>query len=152
MNEFVAWCRKAKTQPMMAVNLGTRGPDAARALVEYCNHPGGSYWSELRKSHGVADPHRIQLWCLGNEMDGPWQIGYKTADEYGRIACETAKVMKWVDPAIELVACGSSNRAMPTFAAWEATVLEHTYDHVDYISLHTYYSNRNNDTASFLAK
>jgi alpha-N-arabinofuranosidase len=152
VNEFMAWCRLAGTAPMMAVNLGTRGPDAARSLVEYCNHPGDSYWSDLRKAHGVRQPHRIRLWCLGNEMDGPWQIGHKTAEEYGRIALETAKVMKWVDPGIELVACGSSHRGMPTFAAWEATVLEHTYDHVDYISLHTYYGNRNNDNPGFLAR
>ncbi len=85
-------------------------------------------------------------------MDGPWQIGAKTAEEYGRIACEAAKVMKWVDPTIELVACGSSGRGMPTFPAWEATVLEHTYEHVDYISLHTYIGNPDNDTGKFLAQ
>ncbi|MBN1312705.1 MAG: alpha-N-arabinofuranosidase [Anaerolineae bacterium] len=152
INEFMVWCRKANTQPVVAVNLGTRGPDAARNLVEYCNHPEGTYWSELRRAHGVADPHAIKLWCLGNEMDGPWQIGQKTAEEYGRVAAETAKVMRWVDPGIELVACGSSSRAMPTFASWEATVLDHTYDLVDYISLHTYYGNQDNDTPKFLAR
>jgi len=151
-NEFVTWARKAGAEVMLAVNLGTRGPDAARNLVEYCNHPGGSYWSDLRKAHGYPEPHEIKLWCLGNEMDGPWQIGRKTAEEYGRIACETAKVMKWVDPSIELVVCGSSGRGMPTFPAWEATVLEHTYEHVDYISLHTYLGNQENDTRNFLAK
>jgi alpha-L-arabinofuranosidase len=152
LNEFMAWCKKVDTAPMMAVNLGTRGPDAARNLVEYCNHPQGSYYSDLRKTHGVANPHNIKLWCLGNEMDGPWQISAKTAEEYGRIALESAKVMKWVDPSIELVVCGSSGRGMPTFPAWEATVLEHTYDKVDYISLHSYYSNHTNDLKSFLAK
>ena len=151
-NEFADWAKLASTEVMMAVNLGTRGADAARSLVEYCNHPGGTYWSDLRKSHGYANPHNFKVWCLGNEMDGPWQIGYKTAEEYGRIACETAKVMKWVDPSIELVACGSSGIGMPTFAQWEATVLEHTYEHVDYISLHQYYGNREKDTADFLAK
>lgn len=152
VDEFVDWCRKAGTQVMMAVNLGTRGPDEARNLVEYCNHPGGTAWSDLRRANGHADPHNIKVWCLGNEMDGPWQICHKTAEEYGRVACETAKVMKWTDPTIELVACGSSNSAMPTFAAWEATVLDHTYEHVDYISLHTYYGNQKNDTPNFLAK
>jgi len=151
LNEFVGWCRKARTAPLMAVNLGTRGPDAARALLEYCNHPGGSAWSDLRRSHGFPKPHAIQTWCLGNEMDGPWQIGAKTADEYGRIACETAKVMKWVDPTIELVACGSSNKSMPTFGTWEAEVLDHTYEHIDYISLHQYYGNFDGNTAHFLA-
>ncbi|MCL6441918.1 MAG: alpha-N-arabinofuranosidase [Alicyclobacillus sp.] len=151
-NEFVEWAKQANTEVMMAVNLGTRGIDDARNLVEYCNHPSGSYWSDLRRSHGYADPHNIKVWCLGNEMDGPWQIGHKTAHEYGRLAAETAKVMKWVDPTIELVACGSSNSHMPTFPEWEATVLEHTYDLVDYISLHSYYGNRNNDTANYLAQ
>lgn len=152
VNEFADWCRRAGSEPMMAVNLGTRGPEAARDLVEYCNHPGGTYWSDLRRSHGAEVPHKVKVWCLGNEMDGPWQIGHKTAEEYGRIACETAKVMKWVDPAIELVACGSSGRGMPTFPAWEATVLEHTYEHVEYISLHTYIGNRDGDTGNFLAQ
>ncbi len=150
-NEFAQWAKKVDSEVMMAVNLGTRGAEAARNLVEYCNLKEGSYWSDLRKSHGYAEPHKIKTWCLGNEMDGPWQIEAKTADEYGRIACETAKVMKWVDPDIELVACGSSNSKMATFAQWEATVLEHTYDHVDYMSLHTYYGNGDNDTANFLA-
>jgi len=152
INEFIAWCRKADAEPMVTVNLGTRGIDAARNLLEYCNHPGGTYWSELRRSHGALEPHNIRLWCLGNEVDGPWQIGHKTAKEYGRLARETAKVMKWVDPSIELVACGSSNSQMPTFPEWEAVVLEHTYECVDYISLHTYHDNRNNDTPHFLAQ
>lgn len=145
-NEFAEWVRQVDSEMMMAVNLGTRGIDAARNLVEYCNHPGGSYWSDLRKDHGYPEPHRIKTWCLGNEMDGSWQIGHKTAEEYGRLAAEAAKTMKWVDPAIELVVCGSSNSGMPTFPQWEATTLEHTYDEVDYISLHQYYGNRTDDT------
>ncbi|WP_336772471.1 arabinosylfuranosidase ArfA [Paenibacillus sp. MMO-58] len=151
-NEFADWAKLVGSDVMMAVNLGTRGMDAARNLVEYCNHPGGTYWSDLRISHGYKEPHRFKTWCLGNEMDGPWQIGAKTAVEYGRLANETAKVMKWVDPSIELVACGSSSSGMSTFADWEATVLDLSYDQVDYLSLHTYYNNNNNDTANFLAK
>ncbi|MCM3601851.1 alpha-N-arabinofuranosidase [Robertmurraya korlensis] len=150
-NEFMKWAKLANAEVNMAVNLGTRGIDAARNLVEYCNHPGGSYYSDLRISHGVKEPHKIKTWCLGNEMDGPWQIGHKTAAEYGRLAQETAKAMKWVDPSIELVACGSSHRKMPTFAEWEATVLDFTYDHVEFISLHQYYGNRDNDIANYLA-
>lgn len=151
-NEFADWAKRVGSEVMMAVNLGTRGVDAARNLVEYCNHPSGSYWSDLRISHSVKEPHRFKTWCLGNEMDGPWQIGAKTAVEYGRLANETAKVMKWVDPALELVACGSSSSSMKTFADWEATVLDLTYDHVDYLSLHTYYNNNENDSMNFLAK
>lgn len=150
-NEFAEWAKSVNSEVMMAVNLGTRGMDDARNLVEYCNHPGGTYWSDLRVSHGYKEPHKIKTWCLGNEMDGPWQIGHKTAEEYGRIAEETAKVMKWVDPSIELVSCGSSNTSMPTFPQWEATTLEYTYDHVDFVSLHRYYGNYNNDTQSYLA-
>ncbi len=151
-NEFIDWARKINSEVMMAVNLGTRGIDAARNLLEYCNHPGGSYYSDLRKEHGYENPHNIKTWCLGNEMDGPWQIGQKTAEEYGKLARETAKAMKQVDPSIELVACGSSYRAMDTFAEWEATVLDHTYEYVDYISLHAYYGNRDNDLANYLAQ
>lgn len=151
-DEFVRWCRLAGMEPMLAVNLGTRGIDAAQALLEYCNHPSGTAWSDLRIANGSPKPHNVKVWCLGNEMDGPWQIGHKTAEEYGRLACETAKVMKWTDPTIELVACGSSGRGMATFPAWESTVLEHTYEHVDYISLHTYYGNRTSDTPTFLAR
>lgn len=151
-NEFADWAKKAGAEVNMAVNLGTRGIDDARNLLEYCNHPGGSYYSDLRIAHGYKEPHRIKTWCLGNEMDGPWQIGHKTAAEYGRLAAETANVMRLVDPSIEFVACGSSNRGMPTFAEWEATVLDLTYRHVDYISLHTYYGNRSNDTPNYLAR
>lgn len=139
-NEFAAWARKAGVEVMMAVNLGTRGVDAARNLVEYCNHPGGTEWSDLRIRHGAREPHRIKTWCLGNEMDGPWQIGHVPAEDYGKLAAAAGRAMKWVDPGIELVACGSSSSGMPTFPAWEATVLEHTYDVVDCISLHRYFS------------
>jgi len=151
-DEFITWCRAANTAPMLAINLGTRGIDAARDIIEYCNFPTGTLWSDKRKSNGYAEPHQVKVWCLGNEMDGPWQIGAKTAEEYGRLAAETAKVMKLVDPTIELVACGSSNRNMKSYAAWETTVLEHTYPQVEYLSLHTYYGNLSDNTPNFLAK
>ena len=150
-NEFIDWCRMADIEPMMAVNLGTRGPDEAGRFIEYCNHPGGTALSDLRRKHGWEQPHGIKFWCLGNEMDGPWQTGAKTAHEYGRIAVEAAKIMRWVDPSIELAACGSSGRNMSTFGAWEDTVLEHTFSEVEWISLHTYLNNYADDTAAFLA-
>ena len=152
LHEFVGWAKEVNAEVNMAINLGTGGVDAARNIVEYCNHKSGSYWSDLRRKNGAAEPFAIKTWCLGNEMDGPWQIGSKTADEYGRIAVESAKVMKWVDSTIELVACGSSSSEMPTFASWEATVLEHTYDYVDYLSLHRYYGNQKNNLKNYLAK
>jgi alpha-N-arabinofuranosidase len=151
VNELMAWAGQAGVEPMMAVNLGTRGVQEAVDLIEYCNHPDGTYWSDLRRSHGVEKPHGIRLWCLGNELDGPWQMGQKTAYEYGRLAAETAKAMRMVDDEIELVAVGSSNSRMPSFGTWEAEVLEQTYDHVDYISLHDYYEEHDGDLASFLA-
>lgn len=151
LNEFSDWAKKADCDVMMAINLGTRGVAEAMELLEYCNLDQGTYYSELRKQHGYEKPHNIKLWCLGNEMDGPWQIGHKTAQEYGRLANETAKVLKGIDPSIELVVCGSSNSGMPTFGDWEATVLEHCYDSVDYISLHTYYGDGDHDTPTFLA-
>jgi alpha-N-arabinofuranosidase len=150
MHEFMSWAAQAGVEPMLAVNLGTRGVKEAADLVEYSNFPGGTQLSDLRRRNGAQDPFGIKLWCLGNEMDGPWQVGHKSADDYGKLAAQTAQAMRLVDPDIELVACGSSSRAMPTFASWEATVLEHTYDHVDYVSLHAYYENHD-DAASFLA-
>ena len=147
----MTWARQAGVEPMMAVNLGTRGVQEAVDLIEYCNHPQGTYFSDLRRTHGVEKPHDIKLWCLGNELDGPWQMGQKTAYEYGRLAAETAKAMRMVDDDIELVAVGSSNSRMPTFGSWEAEVLEQTYEHVDYISLHDYYEQDGDDLASFLA-
>ena len=152
LHEFVDWAKQANTEVMYAINLGTRGPDAARNVVEYANHKDGSYWSDLRVKNGAKDPFGIKLWCLGNEMDGPWQMGMKTAYEYGRVANEAAKVMKWVDPSIELVACGSSGFGMPTFGEWEYQMLNECYDNVDYVSLHRYYGNPTNDTPDFLAR
>ena len=151
LNEFAKWTDKVNSNMMMAVNLGTRGIADACNLLEYCNHPGGTKYSDLRIKHGVKDPHNIKVWCLGNEMDGPWQLGHKTMEEYGRLAEETAKAMKLIDPSIELVSCGSSALDMPTFPKWESTTLESTYDYVDYVSMHQYYGNRDNDTADFLA-
>jgi alpha-L-arabinofuranosidase len=152
IHEFADWCSSVGTEMMLAVNLGSRGLDEARNLLEYANHAGGSYWSDLRQKNGRAEPFNVKLWCLGNEMDGPWQIGHKTADEYGRLAHETAKAMRAFDKSLELVVCGSSNAKMPTYPQWEATVLDHTYDEVDFISLHMYFENRANNTANYLAQ
>lgn len=153
-HEFIAWCRKVGVEPMFGVNLGTRGPDEARHYLEYCNHPGGTALSEQRRTNGADQPFGIKFWCLGNEMDGPWQICQKTPDEYGRIAKETAKLMRWVDPSIELAACGSSAYDMPTYGVWEDRVLEHCFEHVDYLSLHSYFVKPPADTSteSFFAQ
>ncbi|MEV0304193.1 alpha-N-arabinofuranosidase [Streptomyces prasinus] len=153
LSEYIAFLRKIgpQAEPVMAVNLGTRGVAEALELQEYANHPAGTALSDLRVAHGDKDPFGIRMWCLGNEMDGPWQTGHKTAEEYGRLAAETARAMRQQDPGVELVACGSSGQSMPTFAAWEATVLTETYDLVDHISLHAYYEPHDGDLDSFLA-
>ncbi|WP_212912055.1 alpha-N-arabinofuranosidase [Streptomyces sp. TS71-3] len=153
LSEYMAFLRRLGpgTEPMLAVNLGTRGVAEALQLQEYANHPGGTRLSDLRRAHGDEEPFGIRLWCLGNEMDGPWQTGAKTAREYGRLAAETARAMRQMDPGLRLVACGSSGRSMPTFASWEATVLQEAYELVDYVSLHAYYEEVDGDRDSFLA-
>ncbi len=151
LNEFMTWAREAGVEPMMTVNLGARGVQESCDLLEYCNYPSGTQLSDLRRKHGYEQPHDIKLWCLGNEMDGPWQVGQKTPYEYARLAAETGKAMRIVDPSIELVAAGSSNSQMPTFGEWEATLLEHAYDQVDYISLHHYFDPASHARADFLA-
>ncbi|MBV1707276.1 MAG: alpha-N-arabinofuranosidase [Hyphomicrobiales bacterium] len=150
-HEFTAWCKRAGTAPMLAINLGSRGLEAARNFVEYVNGPLGSAWGDLRKAHGHPEPFGVKYWCLGNEMDGPWQIGQKTADEYGRLAAEVAKAMRAFDKSLELVVCGSSSSDMPGFPEWERIVLEHTYDVIDHISLHMYVTPENTSLANYLA-
>lgn len=152
IDEFQEWAKRAGSQVMMAVNLGTRGPEEAKDCLEYCNGTLDTHYAALRKQHGFEAPFDIKVWCLGNEMDGPWQICGKTAAEYARVATETAKLMKTVDPSIELVACGSSNYEMPTFGDWELTVLDQAYEYVDYLSLHQYYGNPTDDTMEYLCK
>ncbi|MFC4041301.1 alpha-N-arabinofuranosidase [Dactylosporangium siamense] len=151
LGEFAGWAAKAGVETMLAVNLGTRGVQEALDLLEYANHPGGTRLSDQRVADGTGDPLGIRMWCLGNEMDGPWQTGHKTATEYGRLAAETARAMRMLDPGLELVACGSSGSGMPTFGEWEHTVLELAYDLVDHVSAHAYYEATPEDPGSFLA-
>ena len=150
IDEFVDWCKKAGTSVMGAVNMGTGTPKDAGELVEYCNFPGGTALSDLRIENGHKDPHNIKLWCIGNEMDGDWQICHLDAVDYGKKALEAAKIMKWVDPELELVVCGSASTLQKTYPEWDRVVLEHTYEQVDYLSLHRYYENFDNDL-DFLA-
>jgi alpha-N-arabinofuranosidase len=150
IDEFVDWCKKVNSQVMAAVNLGTGTPQDAGYMVEYCNFPSGTFYSDLRRKNGHKQPHNIKVWCLGNEMDGSWQTCHLSAEDYGKKALETAKIMKWVDPDIQLVACGSSTPLLSTYPEWDRIVLEHVYDYVDYISLHRYYENEG-DIGDFLA-
>ena len=151
LHEFSGWLDKVGSELMLAVNLGTRGTLEALDLLEYANLPFGTARSEQRAGNGRPDPFAITMWCLGNEMDGPWQLGHRTAEDYGKLASRTAKAMRQLDPSVELVVCGSSSAHMPTFGEWERVVLTHTYDDVDYISCHAYYAPKDGDLASFLA-
>src|ERR1700676_2578419 len=153
-DEFLAWCRLAGTEPLLGLNLGTGTAEQAAALVEYCNLEKGTRWSDLRRKNGIAEPYKVQRWCLGNEMDGPWQIGHMTATEYGLKAQDAARQMRYVDPSLKLVACGSSGPGMPTYLEWDREVLEQCYDYVDAISLHRYFTNAEEtggDSTKFLA-
>ncbi len=152
IDEFMKWVTKYEIEPIMAVNLGTKGLEEAVALVEYCNATEGSYYSDLRAGYGHKEPYGIKTWCLGNEMDGEWQLGHKTAKEYGRLAHETGKAMKLMDSSIKLVVCGSSMSRNATFGEWEKEVLRQAYDEADYISLHQYYGGQEKGTAGFLAQ
>ncbi len=151
LDEFARWLRLTDSELMLAVNLGTRGIQEALDLLEYANHPSGTALSDQRIANGTPEPHDVRMWCLGNEMDGPWQTGYMTADDYGKLAARTAAAMKAADASLELVVCGSSGSGMPTFGEWERVVLEHSYEHVDFISAHAYYQERGGDLGSFLA-
>lgn len=153
-DEFLAWCKLAGAQPLMGLNLGTGTPEQAAALVEYCNVEKGTRWSDLRRQYGVAQPYNVTHWCLGNEMDGPWQIGHMSARDYGMKAADAARQMRYVDPSLKLVACGSSGPSMPTYLQWDQQVLEQCYDYVDAISLHRYFGNdgkTGGDSSRYLA-
>ena len=150
-NEFMEFCAAIDAAPMLGVNMGTGTIQSAADLVEYCNVSHGTKWSDLRIRHGVQDPHNVRYWCVGNEMDGPWQIGHLDAVSYANKALEAAKMMKWQDPTIQTILCGSSNDQMPTYPEWDRTALEIAWEHMDYLSMHYYAGNRKEDTASFLA-
>ena len=151
LHEFASWLDKVDSELMLAVNLGTRGTLEALDLLEYSNLAGGTALSQRRIENGRTDAFGVKIWCLGNEMDGPWQLGHRSAEDYGKLASRTAKAMRQLDPSIELVVCGSSSAHMPTFGEWERVVLSHTYEDVDYISCHAYYEEKDGDLGSFLA-
>lgn len=150
-DEFLAWCERVDVEPMIAVNLGTRGLSEAIDLLQYCNGEPGTAMPDWRAKNGRSGPYGVKVWCLGNEMDGPWQMGHKKPEDYARVAAETARAMKRFDESLELVACGSSNRKMPTFGSWERIVLTECFDLVEHVSAHAYYEPIGGDEDSFLA-
>jgi len=149
--EYMKLVRKMNWRPMLAVNLGTGTPEEARNWLEYCNGPTGTNYANRRAANGSDEPYGVKLWCLGNEMDGPWQLGHVPADQYAIRAQQAAKLMKDTDPTIELVACGSCVITLPTYMEWDRTVLEYLGDLADYVSLHRYVGNPDGDTANYLA-
>jgi alpha-L-arabinofuranosidase len=150
-DEFAKLAKLMDWTPMMTVNLGTGTPEEARNWVEYCNGPTGTRYADLRAANGATDPYDFKLWCLGNEMDGPWQLGHVPADQYAIRAQQAAKLMKDMDPTLELVACGTCAINLPTYMDWDRTVLEYLGQYADYISLHRYVENPQGDTSDFLA-
>ncbi len=146
IDEFMKWCARAEVKPMLAFNMGTGTQMDALEYFEYCNHPSGTYYSDLRRKNASEEPYNVKFWCIGNEMDGSWQTCGTDADSYGKKAVQTARIIRCADcrsaddpESVKLVVCGSSKRTMPTFPDWDRTVLEYTYDEINYISMHTYY-------------
>lgn len=150
-DEFMLFCEQINAHPMMAVNMGTGSIQDAANLVEYCNAQTGTLYADKRAANGHPAPYGVKYWCIGNEMDGAWQIGHLDALDYGKKAREAAKMMRWQDPSIETVLCGSSGAGMPTYPEWDRVVLELAWEQVDYHSLHYYANNHADDTGSFLA-
>src|SRR5579859_6874746 len=146
--EYLALVHRMGWTSMLTVNLGTGSPEEARDWVEYCNAPAGTRVADLRG----GKPHGVKLWCLGNEMDGPWQLGHVPARDYAIRAQQAGKMMRDCDPSIELVACGSCGTGMDTYMEWDREVLDYLGDLADYVSLHRYSGNREDDTPNFLAE
>ena len=148
-DDFMGWCKKTNLEPMLAVNLGSGTMKDAQELVEYCNHRYGTALSDERIQNGYKDPHNVKYWCLGNEVDGEWQAGHMSAIEYAKKAYEAAKLMKWTDENVKVVACGSSSCDIKTYPEWDRVVLEYGYDQFDYIALHEYDWPKGNDLDYF---
>jgi alpha-N-arabinofuranosidase len=151
-HEFMQYTELLGAQPYFCANLGNGTWDEAQQWVEYCNSKEDTAMTRLRKQNGRAEPWNVKYWGLGNEIDGPWQMGHRSAEDYGKFALEAAKLMKLTDPTIKLVAAGSSNfTGDADWTGWNRTVLQYLKRHADYLSLHTYVGNRDNDFADFMA-
>ena len=155
-DEFVSFCRKVGSEPYLAVNCGDGDMREARDWLEYCNGTKDTELVKLRKAHGFEEPHRVKYWGIGNEVDGPWQIGFKTPEEYARVYTEFAKVLKWTDPSVELLASGVSLWA-PDWTERLQLLVEQAGNLIDYLAIHWYVGNdaergyRDDDFASYMA-
>ena len=151
-HEFLKYAEELGTEPYICANLGTGSWEEAQQWVEYCNSAEDTAMTRLRKQNGRQNPFKVTYWGLGNEMDGPWQMGHRSAEDYGKFALEAAKLMKWTDPRVKLIAAGSSNYgAGSDWTGWNRTVLEYLKHHADYLSLHLYVKNPDNDFGEFMA-
>jgi alpha-N-arabinofuranosidase len=151
-HEFLDYVEMLGAEPYICANLGTGTWEEVQQWVEYCNSSEDTAMTRLRKQNGRREPWKVTYWGLGNEMDGPWQMGHRSAEDYGKFALEAAKLMKWTDPNVKLIAAGSSNfGAGSDWTGWNRTVLEYLKNHADYLSLHTYVGNAQNDFGDFLA-
>jgi alpha-L-arabinofuranosidase len=151
-HEFLDYVQQLGSEPYICANFGTGTWGEAQQWVEYCNSPEDTAMTRLRKQNGRQAPWKVRFWGLGNEMDGPWQMGHRSAEDYGKFALEGAKLMKWTDPSIKLIAAGSSNyRLGSDWTSWNRTVLEFLNQHADYLSLHLYVTNPNNEYSDFVA-
>ncbi len=151
-HEFLNYVEKLAIEPYLCANFGTGTWLEAQQWVEYCNLDEDTAMTRLRKKNGREKPWGVKYWGLGNEMDGPWQMGHRSADDYGKFALEGAKLMKWTDPSIKLVAAGSSNyNPNADWVGWNRTVLSYLKTHADYLSMHLYVGNAKNDYETFLA-
>jgi alpha-L-arabinofuranosidase len=155
-NEFVDYCRTLGTEPYLAVNCGDGDMREARDWLEYCNGTKDTTLVKQRKAHGYEAPHNVKYWGIGNEVDGPWQIGMKTPEEYARAYLEYAKVMKWTDPSIKLLASAVSLWS-PEFVERTQLLIEQAGKHIDYMAIHWYVGNnkergyRDEDFESYMA-
>lgn len=151
IDDFCQWAEEVGVEPMIAVNLGTGSIRSAAELVEYCNHKSGTYWSDLRIKNGHPEPYNVKYWCLGNEMEGSWQAGHLSAEDYAKKAREAAKLMKWVDKDIKLVVCGSSYEMLDAYLEWDRVVLKACLPYIDYVSTHYYTMNHGQGELEFLS-
>jgi len=151
-HEFLDYAEQLKTEPYICANLGTGTWSEAQQWVEYCNSAEDTAVTRMRRKNGRKEPWKVTYWGLGNEMDGPWQMGHRSAEDYGKFALEAAKLMRWTDADVKLIAAGSSNYAAGVdWSAWNGTVVEHLQNYIDYLAIHLYVGNPNNDFAEFLA-
>jgi alpha-N-arabinofuranosidase len=144
-DEFMAFCAAVPADPFLVVNDGSGTPEEAARWVAYCNDAPTTGMGPLRASNGHADPYGVQLWGIGNEVWGQWQIGHTDASEYARRLRHFAVAMRQADPSIHIVAVGDGPHTdQPDDPArlWNEAVLREAGALIDYLSFHIYQPNQ----------